>query len=155
MRLQWKTVILLLFFVFISQTQYTTYIHNFDTQTNYAPRYELGLLSPQTSISILMNTTSGPNSLPMNLATVNVQSVSLNPPVIVPCDGVCTTSQCNFTCNIQVSTFYQLNIVTNGFPVQFQGVNPSQIQLFQITVISYLTLSTIHDPSSRIILEVT
>jgi hypothetical protein len=50
MRAQSKSITLLALLLFVAQSQFTTYIHNFDTTKHYFPTYDLGLLSPGSSI---------------------------------------------------------------------------------------------------------
>ena len=141
--------------IIFSQAQFTTYIHNFDTLTRYSPTFDLGLLSSSISLQIQMNTTLGPNSLSMSQVTTTVHSTTLNPQIVVPCTGGCNSNQCTLICDIQVSTYYQLDIIASGFPVQFQGSNPSQLQPFQLSVTTFPTAESVSSPSSQIILEAT
>lgn len=138
---------LILGLLLVSSQSLTTYVYNFDTLTKYTPVFDLGYIMSGTSIMLNVSTSStvlkftdtsfifstGYYPYPDTVLTLNTSTC-----------GVGGVVSCTVVYNVVISGPYKISLNFTNYastPSLTAGTSPNQMQLFQMTVTSYLTLS--------------
>lgn len=132
---------LLVAVLFVGSQAQTTYVYNFDSIRRHIPSYNLGYIL--SGYTVMLNLTTQGSATNFNSATFTFQPDLLTGLPIAPTTTTCASSpyNCIITYDVSTSQNYRLNITVPSTPSTTAGLSPNQMQIFQMTVSSYLTSS--------------